>query len=986
MPQQEDLNKHIMTAGKLNGLPKPKNRTIEPNKKQGVAIQHTEGPLLVIAGPGAGKTMTLVERVVHLIIDQEVAPSAIMVATFTEKAAKELITRISNRLLKLDIRVNLNEMYIGTLHSIFLNLLEEYRDFTRLKRNFRMLDQFDQQYFIYNNIYDYLAIDEIEAFTGTGGNNWYKAKTIATYVNKVGEECLDAKVLIDATEPEIKAIGAAYQLYEAQLEDENALDFSFIQLEVLRLLENQPEVLEEIRGKIQYIMVDEYQDTNTIQEWILLMLKGKGNNICVVGDDDQGLYRFRGATIRNILEFPNHFSTSTCKEITIDTNYRSHPDIVDFYNNWMQLHNWKQGGTSFRFEKTIKPHESNAAAHPGVIKVSAEGSALNYHEEVLAFIRHLEKKEILTDYNQIAFLFKSVKNNKIIALADFLEENGIPVFSPRSALFFQREEIQLLLGAIVFIFPHLFDVLPWSADAQLKIWDYYQECKVKFADTLRANKESNSGLLKWVQEKAKAHLKLTGKTTYSFSALVYQLLEFPLFSKYLDTDLKGRKTDLRAPYNIAKLTKLLNKFEYLHNITVLSSTNIEKNLKALFNKFLRFIYDGGIEEYEDFDEYAPSGCVSFMTIHQSKGLEFPIVFVGSLGASPRKSYKEVDEILQKYYHKKPFEPIEDIKYFDFWRLYYTAFSRPQNLLVLTANEIEGRGRTPSKHLLPIYKDLPNWDAVNLDAMELKTVKAANIKKEYSFTSHILLYENCPLQYKFYKELEFVEVRLGGVIGGTLLHQTIEDIHKAVLRDELEKVTDDNIALWFESNYKLLVKQQRTYLQPGQLKSLLKQIIRYKNKMQDQWHIIKEAEVDVSLVKEDYILKGTIDLIRGENGTVELIDFKTGNKPDVNDLDPYTRRVLGGFKRQLEIYAHLVEERTGQKVSNMRLYYPKEELGSPYITFKKDTAHIEDTISSFSEVVAKIEEKNFDTSHIVRSEKQCGNCDMRYHCNPDVYSK
>ncbi|MBK9174731.1 MAG: PD-(D/E)XK nuclease family protein [Chloracidobacterium sp.] len=136
----------------------------------------------------------------------------------------------------------------------------------------------------------------------------------------------------------------------------------------------------------------------------------------------------------------------------------------------------------------------------------------------------------------------------------------------------------------------------------------------------------------------------------------------------------------------------------------------------------------------------------------------------------------------------------------------------------------------------------------------------------------MLYENCPLQYKFYKELEFVEVRTGGVLGGSLLHQTIEDIHKAVLRNEIHTLTDDNIAGWYDTNYALLSKQQRAYLHEGQLRSLLQQILRYRDRNSDRWHLIKEAEVDVSLVKDDYILKGSIDLIEGENGTVEIIDF------------------------------------------------------------------------------------------------------------------
>lgn len=148
----------------------------------------------------------------------------------------------------------------------------------------------------------------------------------------------------------------------------------------------------------------------------------------------------------------------------------------------------------------------------------------------------------------------------------------------------------------------------------------------------------------------------------------------------------------------------------------------------------------------------------------------------------------------------------------------------------------------------------------------------------------------------------------------MLHQTIEDIHKAVLRDEVHTLTNDNITTWFNENYYLLSKSQRSYLHQAQQDALLQQVLRYRDNQSNRWHLIKEAEVDVSLVKEDYILKGTVDLIEGENGTVELIDFKSGSKPDVNSSEPKVKQVLSQYRRQLEVYAHIVEERTGQKVS------------------------------------------------------------------------
>ncbi len=960
---------------------------LDPSKTG--AITTTEGPLLVIAGPGSGKTRMLVERTVYLI-HQGVAPEHIMVATFTEKAAKELITRISDRLLRLGIPVNLNEMYIGTLHSIFLRFLEEFREFTRLKRSYRMLDDFDQKYFLFRNLEEYLKVEDAEALLGNHKvSAWEKAGTLSALLGKAAEECLDLAALAQSGDPGVRALGEFSKIYARQLSEENALDFSAIQSETFFLLENRPEALARLQEKIRYVMVDEYQDTNTIQERILLLLAASHHNICVVGDDDQSLYRFRGATVRNILEFERNFPPGACRRETLITNYRSHPGIISFYNGWMTQCDWTGDGKSFRFDKTIRPREDAFPAGPAVIKVSCDGEWEDYYVEVYQFIRYLKQSGALTDYNQIAFLFKSVKNERVIGLANFLEERGIPIFSPRSALFFEREEIQLLLGAIIFVFPNLFEDLKWSENAKLAVWDYYAHCKERFANEVRNNPELHKDLLKWCQRRAKEHLTLSSNTNYAFAALLYQLLEYPMFARFLEADLNGHKVHLRAAYNVAMLSKLFFKFEYIYNVTVFTADNIVPTLRNLFNFFLRFIIDGGIEEYEDFDEYAPSGCVSFMTIHQSKGLEFPVVVAGSLNLVPVKQYTETDVILQnEYYAKPPFEPIERTKYFDFWRLFYTAFSRPQNLLVLTAREKEGQGRSPSKYFDPVFQALPAWRDPLFDpaSLSLDSVKPVNLKHEFSFTSHILLYENCPLQYKFYKELEFVEVRTGGVMGGSLLHQTIEDIHKAILRGEgHESLTNERIQGWFDENYRLLVKQQRSYLHQGQLRSLLSQILRYRDRNRDQWDRLKEAEVDVSLVKEGYILRGKIDLIKGEDGTVELIDFKSGDKPDVNTADPIARRRLQQYRRQLEVYAHLVEERTGHKVSKMHLYYPKEEEGNPHITFPSNKHNIDATIQSFDEVVKKIETRNFDMSHIVKSEKQCGDCDMRFHCNPRQYT-
>ncbi|PTV93157.1 DNA helicase-2/ATP-dependent DNA helicase PcrA [Halanaerobium saccharolyticum] len=947
------------------------------NQNQQLAVENIEGPMLIIAGPGSGKTLTLIERIYNIIETKNIKPENLFISTFTEKAAQEIMTRLSNKLIENNIDLNIYDMYIGTFHSICLDILEEYREFTRLKKSYTLMDQFDQNYFLYQNIYDYKEFTD--KFINKKYSNWRKANKLAYWLNKISEEMIDASDLIKSEDEEIKALGEAYILYRQQIEENNMLDFSTIQLETIDLLKRNKEIRVELSNKIKYIMVDEYQDTNTIQEKILFkLINEESENICVVGDDDQGLYRFRGATIRNILEFPNNFKNNECTQINLDINYRSHPNIINFYNNWMDQEFWEDNKGEYRYNKIVEEQDKEFPKNQTVIKVSGKNNEDDWSEEVYEFLINLKEKNIIDDWNQVAFLFKSVRNHRVTKLANDLEDMGINIYSPRSNMFFDREEIKLMIGAIISIFPQFPEVRKWNENAHLKEWEYFDDCFELFANEVR--KEKNSDLKNWMQKKANKHINLKSNTDYSFSDLFYEILQFPLFSRYLD--INGYEIeDLRPSRNLSIFSNLLTKFEYLHNISVLVPEYLDRNIRRLFNNFLRYLMDGGIDEYEDPSDYAPSGSISFMTVHQSKGLEFPVVFVDSLYSYPRKTYDELEVKLQKNYYKRDaFEPWDKIKHFDFWRLYYTAFSRAENLLVLTCQENSadrrGQRNVPSKYFEEYYANIPSWKSnmFKPKKLELEEVGKVDLKNEYSFTSHILLYENCPLQYLYFKELDFTPVRKGSFIFGTVVHQTIEDIHKAVLRGKEQLINKNQIEAWFNSNYNNLIKKERVYLRPSTQKIALEQILNYVEKNKNNWSQLKEAEVEVSLVKEDYILKGSVDLIQGEDDTVEIIDFKTEEKPDILD----NKNEIMRYKNQLEVYAHLIEQKIDKKVSRMHLYYTSESEGNPFISFDKNSQEINKTIENFTNIVKKIENKKFDLDE--RPLKRCQECDMRHFCD------
>ena len=587
-------------------------------------------------------------------------------------------------------------------------------------------------------------------------------------------------------------------------------------------------------------------------------------------------------------------------------------------------------------------------------------------------IKDLLSTKKVTNLNQIAFLFKSVKHDRAVKLAEFLENKGIPVYSPRSDMYFQRPEIKKIIGCFITLFPNYYKALAkeeYKDILKSELQNYYLRCVEEFYNEL--NKKENADFKNWLRFRAKDHLTQTD-LNYGIVALFYQLMQFPMFSKIIDVEVSG-VNDTRAVRNLSTFSDILNKFEYFHNLSVLTQNNMDYIVTSLFNNYLRFLIAGGIDEYEDEKEYAPSNCVSFLTIHQSKGLEFPVVIVGSLYSVPRDNSNPImEEVEKEYYSRKPFEPSEVIKFYDFWRLYYTAFSRAQNMLVLSA--CSSSRSEPSKYFADVFKEIPEYTKEFLNSdQQFDVVKETNLKETYAFTSNILVYKNCPMQYKFLKEFDFTPVRVGSTVYGTLVHSTIEDIHKLALNNRTQEITPENIKSMLDTNYVLISLKEKTFLGQAQRDSALKQVQAYVDRQQGDWSKVKDAEVEVSLVKEKYILIGKIDLVQGADNTLEIVDFKAEKKPDIFA----EKDKIETYKHQLEVYAHIIEGRNGQKVSKTHIYYTGETSGNPMISFKRNEKDISETIKNFDVVVDKIQKKQFSERSC--SQKLCANCDFRYFC-------
>lgn len=925
------------------------------NDKQKAAISITEGPLLIIAGPGTGKTFVLVLRTLYLLLSGKANPSEIILTTFTEKAAFELRDRISQIERKLKLKLQLHEIKIGTIHSICDSFISKYISYTQLKNNYIILDEITQYLFIFENFDEIIGNPTNWKYLGKWSSKWTTIKGLVPYINKITEELIEPEHLLKSNNPFLHELGKVYRKYQHRMFENNKVDFAHLQKIFLDLLRN-PELYTKIKGKIKYLMIDEYQDTNYVQEQIILTLGSPDYNICVVGDEDQSLYRFRGATVRNILEFPKHFRD--CKIIKLLTNYRSHSKIISAYNRFISSIDWSaKDGKFFRFpNKEVIPQESTYFPnYPAVFCIWGE-NVEDEAERLAHMINFLKENKVIQDNSDVAVLLRSVRLENSKYYIESLKKYNLPYFSPRAKAYFENEEVKIILACLALIFGFY--------DEPLKNY----EKKKTIEDGLILLKDYvNSPLSDYIKRKAEqiSSLKESESLDLTLNDYFYQLLAHKPFSDFLKNENRTR--------NLAIFSQLLSMFQLYYHISIVTFSNKDAIKFYLFNSFFRFLIEGGMDEYEDPDNPIPKGYVQIMTIHQSKGLEFPVVVVGSLDKMFR-TQKQVDRDLSLFYSRGTFEPEYKITEFDRIRHFYVAFSRAQKLLVLTTST------EPQNYFSAIWDGLDQWPYIKKEAIKAQTFTSKPQfvpKKSFSLTSHINIYETCPRQYLFYKEYNFQPSRVGQILFGTLVHQTIEDIHRLVIDGKLYEITDLKIEQLFEENYKALIATGMRPLAPTSKETALKHVINYFNQNKNLMESVIETEVDVSVETDKYIILGKIDLLLDKDGKLELLDFKTQPKPEPNNP------IIDRYVKQLSLYAYILKERYGKTPERLLLYWTSEEKRKDAIMeFKYKEEYVEEVGKHFDEVVKKIFLENFEVQSPPDVNKICKECDFRFYCSKE----
>lgn len=561
------------------------------NKEQKEAVLCTEGPLLILAGAGSGKTRVITHRIAWLIEDKQVNPWNIMAITFTNKAAGEMRERVDEL-----VGFGSESIWVSTFHSSCVRILRRYIDKIGYDNNFTIYDTDDQKTVI-REICKRLNYD----------TKTLKERTLIAAISSAKNEMLTPEQLKKRAGDNFgeQRIAKVYQEYQEQLKKNNALDFDDLLVKAVELLESCPDVLDYYQERFRYIMIDEYQDTNTVQFRFVSLLAAKYKNLCVVGDDDQSIYKFRGANIENILNFEKVFPDT--KVIKLEQNYRSTGNILKAANQVIRNNTtrkdkalWTDKGDG---EKIILKQYDNAYEE-------AEGIASD-------IAKNIEMRKYT--YSQCACLYRT--NAQSRALEEKLISWNIPYKLFGGVNFYQRKEVKDILAYLKTVDNARDDVavkriinIPKRGIGQTtldKVQAFANANNISFFDALKRAEE--------IDIAARTANKIRD---FVNSIRVYRskLGEFPLTEIFEDiiegtgyvAELQAENTD-EAQGRIENIDELLNKLTDYQNVSK------EPTLSGFLEE-VALVAD--IDSYEGNTDY-----VVLMTIHSAKGLEFPKVYL-----------------------------------------------------------------------------------------------------------------------------------------------------------------------------------------------------------------------------------------------------------------------------------------------------------------------------------------------------------------------
>lgn len=848
------------------------------NESQRIIIEKAQTPAAVIAGPGTGKTYTIVKKVISLIKNQGLSPNRILITTFTKKAASELQTRIISEFNREGIKTELKDMMIGNFHSLALDFLEKYPSLDRPFLDAKVIDQVVEGYLIEKNLDIYKNIEDYEKYI-TYNHAW----EIKGIYEEITNKLMDVEGLLKSENPREVFAGKIFLTHEKLLREKNLINFQMI-LRDFYLLLKDPVRGEEIRNGIDFVIVDEYQDTNYIQQEIAFSLV-KDKEIMVFGDDDQSLYSFRGADPRNLTDFSEKFFKAKgykAFSYKLDINYRSNQAIIDKSLKWIDNKDYGQYN-----KKTLRSNDKES--NPNTI-VRARANELKN----LATIIRILKQDI--NLGQIAFLFPSLNHAYVSKLQSYFEKAGIRVLNKKSSQFFKRDEIRGFIYLILKI-----GGIKTTYEDPSTIYGGFAKNKAKYKNYLHylgkdEALKADGEIQNFIEAEKESNLSITD--------LFYKAMGLKYFRKFLimdEEDLDGA----RILGNISTMINLAKDFD-----EIFKAPNPKAHYQEFISSYLEYLFvSRSIEEYANIDSH--KDAVNFMTIHQAKGLEFEVVFISGLYDSPKPS---------KPGFLANFDPNDYSYVKDFYRKYYTGFTRAKNLLVLLDNSEDYK-------LSKFSESFPRSSAIK--SLDFERTEEKKEKKILAYTTDIEVFKTCSLKYRFIRKLDFKAPSTRALSFGTNTHKLAE--YYSLMPNDRE-----NLMKFLEKN--------------PQYKNPLENFIKRDFE-------ITGVETNYKLDRNFYIIQGKVDLSLSDGS---IVDIKTGS---------YNEDLIPAYKGQLMTYRWLILG-NHHPLNKMYLYFIEEDR----------LIEIEPTDFDINEIdkVARMIDRNIGYRRTDDIEA-CKYCQMKYFC-------
>ena len=688
----------------------------------------------MLAGPGSGKTQMLALLVLRLLYvsgdsvqEERVSPESVFVTTFTKKAARNLQDRIYLYRSRLVSRypeledIDVSKLRIGTLHGLCNDVLQEFR--SPNYRNVRLMDDFEQSLFVREHLSLIKQPDsQIEiAFWSKfewmfkpyqwssaspyPPNRWLSTGAMVILLNRLADDRISTTQL-RSVDRQLAVLADLYDEYVGLLQANFRCDFAQLQVRFLDFLRSP--IGESFRDGvgtassqgIKWVLVDEYQDTNPVQEEIYFELAKSCKNLVVVGDDDQAMYRFRGASVECMVTFDHacqvFLSTpnGSVSRYNLVDNFRSHPSIVEFCNNYISDFNVMNSPDARAPKPAIQPQRPNDTRYPAVVRLEGRSQA-ELGGKFADQVESLLNDHVINDLSECCLLLKSTRESPQNAgiYVDALQSRGIPVYNPRNKAFAEQEEVQGLLGTMLAVFDPDRRI---ALDPSNRGVPRGESSVREVFDRLAA---SNTELRDYVN-RARASIQAnTGKyLDPSLQELVYYLISVEPFSSWQEDPVRRVR--------LGKLTSLLEAYSsmpVLDPTTGVARENVtrgrmrassshpgeiqEEWLRAFYHLFLGRVLESGFDDEEDEDIIVPPRMFPVMTIHQAKGLQFPIVFVGGLLENAQVGPSHRLESLFSSHTLNPARgtnvlPDDERAEMDLVRQYYVAYSRAQYALIL----------------------------------------------------------------------------------------------------------------------------------------------------------------------------------------------------------------------------------------------------------------------------------------------------------------